>query len=301
MGYGSYTSSDWSKLKSSRKITSSSSEANIFEKKSMDPKFDPKYIACREARDSDDHPDSTPIILGLDVTGSMGYLSSKIAKEGLHETMMKLFSTKPINDPQIMFAAIGDVVDRAPLQVTQFESDIRIAQQLLDLWLEGSGGDWEEDYPLLWYFAAKHTAADRFEKRHQKGYIFTIGDADCHSSISQENIAEIFRDNIFKNNDTDYTASELAKMAKENYELFHINIGTSSGKLTNFNRAIPGRILNIPKENIDSLPELIVSVLMLFQGRSMADVLECWPKQVSAVVARSVKNLVVTSESGVSF
>lgn len=297
MGYGSYTSSDWTKLKSSRKITERSSEGNIFESRKMDPKYDPKFIACREARDSEDHPDSTPIILGLDVTGSMGYLASKIAKEGLHETMMKLFSTKPINDPQIMFSAIGDVVDKAPLQVTQFESDIRIAQQLLDLWLEGSGGDWAEDYHLLWYFAAKHTKADRFEKRHKKGYIFTIGDADCHENIAGSSIKQIFSDEP-----VDYTVKELADMAKVNYELFHINI-VSSKKYTlpNFNRAIPGRIMHINKENIDSLPELIVSVLMLSQGKSMKEVLSCWPEAVSAVVRESVKELVIPTKSGISF
>ena len=33
MGFGSYTSADWSKLKKSRKITESSDAGNIFEKK----------------------------------------------------------------------------------------------------------------------------------------------------------------------------------------------------------------------------------------------------------------------------
>ena len=212
MGSGSYTSADWSKLKSSRSITSSSDADNLFEKKSADPKYDPKFIEVRESRDSEDHPDSTPIIIGLDVTGSMGYLAAQIAKEGLHETMMKLFSTKPVRDPQIMFSAVGDVVDSAPLQVTQFESDIRIAQQLLDLWLEGAGGDGPEDYPLLWYFAAKHTSVDRFEKHGKKGYLFTIGDADSHKKISKESFIKVFGD------DTEtHSVNKLAEMAGEKW------------------------------------------------------------------------------------
>ena len=37
-----------------------------------------------------------------------------------------------------IIAAIGDSKsDLGPLQVTQFEADIRIAEQLLDLWLKG--------------------------------------------------------------------------------------------------------------------------------------------------------------------
>ena len=297
MGYGSYTSEDWSKLKKSRKITETSHENNVFVKKSMNPKFDPKFIDCRYSRDSEDHPDSTPIIIGLDVTGSMGYLANEIAKEGLHETMMKLFSTKPVNDPQIMFSAVGDVVDDAPLQVTQFESDIRIAQQLLDLWLEGGGGDGPEDYHLLWYFAAKHTATDRFEKRGQKGYLFTIGDADCHGTLSSENIKSIFNDKC-----EDLTISDIAKMASEKYELFHINIVNGiKSKPAILNKALPGRILCINKENISVIPELIVSTLMLYQGSSMQDVLDSWPEQVSALLRESLKALVISNDEVIKF
>ena len=73
----------------------------------------------------------------------------------VNELMQKLYSSPLVPDPQLLFAAVGDAdVDDAPLQVTQFESDIRIAEQLLDLWLEGGGGDLPEDYELVWYFAA---------------------------------------------------------------------------------------------------------------------------------------------------
>ena len=96
MGRGSYTASDWSKLKNSRNLASASNEREIFRNQACDPKFDPKYIQVREARDSEDHPESLPIIIGLDVTGSMGYLAEKVAKEALNETMMKLYSTNAV-------------------------------------------------------------------------------------------------------------------------------------------------------------------------------------------------------------
>ena len=125
MGRGSYTSSDWSRLKKSSRISDAATADQLFQSRTMDERFNPKYIRVREARDSEEHPNSTPIIIGLDTTGSMGYLSEEIAKNSLHETMMKLYSTKPVPDPQLMFSAIGDVSDQAPLQVTQFESASR--------------------------------------------------------------------------------------------------------------------------------------------------------------------------------
>ena len=111
MGRGSYTAADWNKLKNSRNIASAKNEKEIFKSKKCDQRFDPKYIQKREARDSEDHPESLPIIIGLDVTASMGYLAEKVAKEALNETMMKLYSIGAVKDPALMFAAYGDIDD----------------------------------------------------------------------------------------------------------------------------------------------------------------------------------------------
>ena len=83
---------------------------------------------------------------------------------------MSLRRGNAVTDPQFLCAAIGDSKsDKTPLQVTQFESDIRIIRQLTDLYLEGGGGgNYGESYHLLWYFAAYRTAADCFEKRGKK-------------------------------------------------------------------------------------------------------------------------------------
>lgn len=289
MGRGSYTSADWSKLKKSSKITEDSTASQIFAAKKMEERFNPLYINVREARDSDDHPNSTPIIIGLDTTGSMGYLSEEIAKNGLHETMMKIYATNPVEDPQMMFAAIGDVVDQAPLQVTQFESDIRIAEQLLALWLEGAGADSPEDFELLWYFAAKHIRTDAFEKRNQKGYLFTIGDADCHMKLSKENIKSIFGDTTGK-----LTSAQLAKMAGEKFELFHIHIrsGVETAPM-GFSQLLPGRVLTIPRTCVKYIPELIISTMELMNGKDMEEVIAQWSELSQPIVRNAVKDLVI--------
>lgn len=289
MGRGSYTSADWSKLRKSSKITEDSTASQIFAARQMEERFNPLYINMRESRDSDEHPNSTPVIIGLDTTGSMGYLSEEIAKNGLHETMMKIYATNPIEDPQMMFAAVGDVVDQAPLQVTQFESDIRIAEQLLALWLEGGGGDSPEDFELLWYFAAKHTITDAFKKRNKKGYLFTIGDADCHMKLSGENIEKIFGDKT-----GELTSAELAKMAGEKYELFHIHIySRQEGIPRGFSQLLPGHVLTIPRGYVKHIPEVIITTMEMMKGKDVEEIIAQWPEFTQPIVRNSVKNLVV--------
>ena len=292
MGRGSYTSADWAKLKNSSRITEDSTASQLFKANQMEERFNPKFINAREARDNEDHPNSTPIIIGLDVTGSMGYLSAEIAKNGLNETMMKIYANKPIEDPQIMFAAIGDVSDTAPLQVTQFESDIRIAEQLLSLWLEGRGGDSPEDYELLWYFASKHVKTDCNEKHGKKGYLFTIGDADCHENLKQEHIKAIFDDTYMT-----IPSKRLVKMAEEKFEVFHIHIEKHRpGIPAKLQSMLPGKILCIPKEAVNTLPEIIISTMQLANGEDKEKVIAQWSDLAQPIVRNAVKDLVVKSK-----
>lgn len=298
MGRGSYTSADWTKLKNSSRITATSTAEQIFASRRMEERFNPRFINVREARDSEDHPNSTPIMIGLDVTGSMGYLSAEIAKNGLNETMMKIYSTNPIEDPQMLFAAIGDVRDAAPLQVTQFESDIRIAEQLLSLWLEGHGADGPEDYQLLWYFAAKHVYTDAFEKHGKKGFLFTIGDADCHPTLTGACIK-----NIFDDNSDDITSAQLAEMASEKFEVFHIHIQSHTDSVpSNFRQILPGKVLCIPQTAVNTLPEIIISTMQLVNGEKEDDVIAQWSEMAQPIVKNAVKDLVVKNrKKGIFF
>lgn len=264
MGHGSYTASDWSKLKKSRSLDTKTSASQIFTQNKMLDKFNPRFVNKRESRDSEEHTNSTPIAIGVDVTGSMGYLSTQIIKESLNALMIELYGSDIITDPQLMFAALGDVVDQAPLQITQFESDIRIAEQLMDLWIEGCGGDAPEDYQLLWYFLAHHTDIDSFNKRGKKGICITIGDAGIHDKVSANNINKVFDDNV----DRDYTSAELAREASEKYELIHIIIGDKTNNLVD---VLPGRVLIIKKGNVQYLTDVIVTVLRILNGQTKTD------------------------------
>ena len=305
MGYGSYNASDWKKLKKSRNISTASTEKEIFVRKSINPKFDPKYIGTREARDSEDHPNSTPIILGLDVTGSMGYLASEIASNALNETMMKLYSTKAVEDPAIMFAAYGDFLDDAPLQVTQFESDIRIAEQLMDLWLELHGqGMVAPEY--LWYFAARHTTLDAFEKKHKKGFLFTIGDnADVRPMNTSRKQAddyvdlEQFREVFGEDPGEGLTLEKIVKEASEKFEIFHLTIPTTythNEVPEYFKRLIPGHVLSLCGDEYKMLPEILISIMQVMNGADKNEVVKSWEEMKRATVKRVLDQLPTTKK-----
>lgn len=295
MGYGSYTAADWGKLRMSRNMDQTKGEREIFRQNQMNPKFDPKFIEKREARDSEDHPNSTPIIIGLDVTASMGYVSNQIARESLNETMMKLYSTNAIEDPAILFAAYGDYRDQAPLQVTQFESDIRIAEQLLDLWLENGGNGSVVPF-LLWYFAAKHTKLDSYEKHGKKGFLITIGDsAECRN----ENMDYLY-DRVFGETVT-FSAKTVLEAAKEKFDVMHIFIDNQDKVPSFFTRMLPGRYMLIHSTDIEFLPEIIISAMQIASGMNPEKSIAQWTELAQPVVKRATALLTGNSNSGVEF
>lgn len=181
----------------------------------------PNGITFREARDSEVHPNTVPIILGLDVTGSMGHIPHELIKEGLPKLMGGIIQGG-VPDPALLFLGIGDhECDRSPLQVGQFES----GDEELDMWLTrtyiegGGGGNAGESYLLAWYFAAFHTKTDAFEKRGQKGLLFTVGDEPNLPTLPASAIKE-----IMGQGQQTYTHHELLAEAQKKYEVYHISL-----------------------------------------------------------------------------
>lgn len=183
--------------------------------------MNPNGVIFREARDSDVHPNTVPIILGLDVTGSMGHIPHELIKEGLPKLMGGIIQGD-VPDPALLFLGIGDhECDRYPLQVGQFES----GDKELDMWLTrtyiegGGGGNAGESYLLAWYFAAFHTKIDAFEKRGQKGLLFTVGDEPGLKTLPASAIKE-----IMGQGQQTYTHLELLAEAQKRYDVYHISV-----------------------------------------------------------------------------
>lgn len=283
MGYGSYTASDWQKLRKSKNLESSKNVQEIFGRTKCNPKFDPKYIGTRECFDSEDHPETTPIVIGLDVTASMGYLAVNIAKKSLNELIMKLFSTGAVRDPALMCAAYGDYLDQSPLQVTQFESDIRIVEQMLDLYFENRGQG--SVVPgCLWHFLSNHTNIDAIKKRGKKGFVFTIGDnAMIRSSGVSETIQKVTGDKLR------FTSlKKILGKTQENFNVFHIMVGGTN--IVN-NDLLAGHTITISKDEIDCIAEIIISTIQLQNGMEFDQVIAQWDEIERPVISAAVRQL----------
>ena len=229
MGYGTWTRADFAdyskrmkrEVNKDGRIAGSYTNQEMFKARGMDPVLDPKNVV-RECCDSGQHPETLPVILALDVTGSMGQAAVEVAKE-LNVIMTKLYEDTP--DIQFMVMGIGDFAyDACPLQVSQFEADIRIAEQLDKLYFEfGGGGNSFESYTAAWYFALNHTRLDAW-KRNKKGILITMGDERLNPYIPllgrHVSFAGVTGDNL----QGDIETKDLYRETAKKYEIYHLNV-----------------------------------------------------------------------------
>lgn len=173
----------------------------------------------RECVDSEEHPNVIPVILALDVTGSMGAACAETAK-ALGVIMKSLYNQ--YQDIEIMISGIGDLdYDNAPLQVSQFESDVRIAEQLDNLYMEhGGGGNRYESYTAIWYYARYRTKIDAINKRGKRGIIITMGDEQLNPMLPAERLKEVIGDHQLGKTKT----PELYEEVSQQFDVFHISI-----------------------------------------------------------------------------
>jgi hypothetical protein len=186
--------------------------------------MDSKNVEMRECRDSDNHPNTVPIILALDVTGSMGAIPQQLIADGL-PTLMSSIIQGGLVDASLLFLAIGDhECDNYPVQVAQFESgDAELDMWLTRTYLEGGGGgNAGESYPLAWEFAANRVESDAWDKRKAKGFVFTIGDEPFLKQFPKSAFNEIYGKN--RPVQSTLTAHELVDAASKKFNVYHISL-----------------------------------------------------------------------------
>lgn len=219
----------------------------------------------RECCDSEEHPQTLPIIIALDVTGSMGRIPHALITGGF-PTIMKKIMDAGIEHPQVCFVAIGDQFsDSAPIQVGQFEaSDELLDHWLKTIWLEsGGGGNGGESYQLAWWFAASHTDCDAINKRGQKGVLITIGDEAVHKSIIRKNMRDIFGDNV----ETELmTTSDILAAARQKWDVYHINLMDCMGEhpmtQQSWRELLGDHFINTEGISGNDIPEIIASIVV---------------------------------------
>jgi len=151
----------------------------VMKQTSLHPDCDPKKVT-KLVCDA-----KTPIVISIDVTGSMGDWS-KIIYDKLPMFYGQLIMKNYCEDPSLSFAAVGDLnCDEAPIQVTPFSQGAAIDSVLAKIWLEGGGGGQNyESYEMAAYFygtRCEFTVAS-------KGYAFFTGDEGFYPAIIKQDL-----------------------------------------------------------------------------------------------------------------
>lgn len=230
----------------------------------IDEKMKP-YNVLRECVDSNEHPNTIPIILALDVTGSMGSTAIEVQKK-LNPIMQEIY--KRVKDAEIMVMAIGDLAyDHAPIQISQFESDIRIAENLDKIYFEsGGGGNDYESYTAAWYMGLKHCKLDCW-KRGKKGLIITMGDEPINPYLPCRPLNKKTGDA----NQSDIETPALFKEASEKFDIYHICVESRSYSDQTMQRDSFAKVIgrqNVMISSVDDISDKIINVVEDFAGKS---------------------------------
>lgn len=257
-------------------ISRARSASEVFTSKRMFGDFDPaKMKLPREACDSAASPHSRGIIYAEDVTGSMGRFLLSLIKEEFPRLIKKTYDTVSF-DPHIMFMGVGDVAagDEAPLQVTQFETDLRMLDQLQKIWLEEcGGGNGSESYILPWYFASRHIRMDCWEKRKEKGFLFTFGDDGPTPKLTKRDVDRVFggRSSLEASM---LTPEDCLERASEKFYCYHIILrggAYDSYVVREWRKLMGSHVCDLSDHKY--LPELVTTILAMYEGLTKTEAL----------------------------
>lgn len=156
----------------------------------------------------------SPIVVAMDVTGSMGDWS-KIIYDKMPMFFGQILLQDYMKDPAISFAAVGDAnCDSAPLQVCDFARGTDLDGWLKKLYLEGGGGGTaQESYEL----AAACYAKTKFTAKDAQPVFFFIGDEGFYKKVSAAIAERIFGTTEAIDGD------EAFKSLMEKFEVFLIH------------------------------------------------------------------------------
>ena len=224
----------------------------------IDEDLNPKNV-IRECCNSAEHPNTLPVILALDVTGSMGTACKRTA-EALGPIVMNLLEKYKDQDIEFLIMGIGDVeYDNRPIQASQFESDVRISKATDKIYMEhGGGGNMYESYTAAWYFGSRMTKLDCFDKQGKKGIIITMGDEPLNPTLARRGLNE----SVGSTEQADIETKPLFEEASKKFDIYHIAVKDRATAYDHYEHLIQksfGEILgdNLKVSTIDELPDTI--------------------------------------------
>lgn len=217
---GSYANYSVANHKSYNYATGRIDSGQKFEAIRLDPSLNPASFKVRECVNNEEHPNTIPVILALDVTGSMGDACMETAN-ALGVIITNLY--KKFKDIEFCIMGIGDLAyDQAPIQMSQFESDVRIAEALDKLYMEqGGGGNGYESYTAAWYMGLYHTKLDCFNKQNRKGIIITMGDEPLNPYLPIRKLRKCLNSVV---GELDIETNKLYDSACEKFDIYHIAV-----------------------------------------------------------------------------
>lgn len=282
MGYSRWSDADYTSYAKTTNYRSASRD-EVFSHR-VDEKLDPRNVRVgkgervgqqlRESIISELNPDPTPIILGLDVTGSMRDVVHQIATVELPKMMTEIHAKGIVSDPHVMFMGIDDVHEQGhgALQVSYFEPDLKIIEQLRKLWLVGNGGgNGSESYDLAWYFAARYTFLENFERTGKPGFLFTFGDEPF--PYQTNSVREL--ETIFGPGEYEPTKPEAAlKMARKKFQVFHVSVEKPGYDLSGWDQHLENNHLRVKAGDLSHLTEIVLATMQIANGANIHSVID---------------------------
>lgn len=266
--FESYTGIKGMSVNNAGSISGDYHAQDMFKQRRIAPELDPKK-KMRECCDSEEHPNTRPVILALDVTGSMGGAAVEVAKK-LNVVMTGLY--EKVADVEFLIMGIGDLAyDDAPIQASQFESDIRIAEQLDKIYFEGGGGgNAYESYTAAWYFGVRHTKLDCWN-RGKKGIIITMGDEPLNPYLPKNSLSNVTGDNL----QGDVETKDLYEEASRKFDIYHLAVNDSQTSFRYYESEIKesfGKFLDeghLRTVSMDNIANAIVDIVTHAVGETV--------------------------------
>lgn len=272
MGGGSWDSGAYHTSTATRKASGVADFAYTASATNVHTNLDPKRINSKpfgklEARDSTEHPNSNPVLVCFDVTGSNRERAVDFQKR--LPNLMELLN-KYLTDPQVAVAANDDFkfVGTSAIQISDFESDNRVDDHIRNTWLVGIGGGNDgESYDLLLYAAARKVVLDSVEKRGKKGYLFMYADEPIFDHVDKHEVKAIFGDSIERN----IPIAEIIEEARKNFNVFLIWPHGGYDHALKQYKNLFGADSVLESQHPNLLCELIASTIGLYESKATPD------------------------------